>query len=218
MAFPETRHSAILGLHDSDAEVRRHSIDILVNAYWQPVCTYLRLRWKQTDEDAGDLTQAFFSKTLESATLLRYDPSRGTFRTYLRTCLDRFALNVLKKFRHNTVPLEIDLASAEESAEEFFHREWVRSIFSLALEDLRTARGREIRFRVFERYDLNDSDSRPTYEQLGAEFGVSAATITNYLAAIRRDFRRAVLNRLQDLTVTDREFRSEARALLGIEV
>jgi hypothetical protein len=35
---------------------------------------------------------------------------------------------------------------------------------------------------------------------------------------MRRDFRKAVLKRLRDLTATEREFRAEARAILGVEV
>jgi hypothetical protein len=34
---------------------------------------------------------------------------------------------------------------------------------------------------------------------------------------MRRDLRKAVLSKLRDLTATDREYRSEARALLGVE-
>ncbi|MBV9300708.1 MAG: sigma-70 family RNA polymerase sigma factor [Acidobacteriaceae bacterium] len=216
MAFPKTRQSAILGLHDGDATVRHRSMETVASAYWEPVCKYLRLRWHESYEDAADLTQAFFSKSIESATLIRYEPSKGTFRTYLRSCLDHFVLNA-RKTRNPTVPLDFDFASQQESPEELFHREWLRSLFTSAVEDLRARRG-DLRFRVFERYDLNDSDSRPTYDDLAAEFGVTTASITNYLASMRRAFRKAVLDRLRDLTLNEREFRTEVRALFGIEV
>jgi len=39
--------------------------------------------------------------------------------------------------------------------------------------------------------------------------------VTNHLAAMRRQFRRIVLERLRDLTTTDEEFEAEARRLLG---
>jgi RNA polymerase sigma factor (sigma-70 family) len=218
MSFPDTRHSAIVGLHDEDQAVRRQSYEAIIGAYWQPVHKYLRLRWRATDEDAADLTQAFFSKTLESGTLTSYDPSKGTFRTYLRTCLDRFALNLRRQASHaQTLALDFDVATADVSPEELFQREWVRSLFSLAVEDLRASRD-DVRFRVFERYDLNESETPPTYSELAHEFGVTTASITNYLAAMRRDFRKAVLTRLKELTVSEREFRSEARAILGVEV
>jgi RNA polymerase sigma factor (sigma-70 family) len=218
MSFPETRHSAILGLHNDDECIRRQSYDAVIRAYWQPVHKYLRLRWRETEEDAADLTQGFFSKSLEKAVLTNYDPAKGTFRTYLRTCLDRYVLNARKRAsRTELLPLDFEVAGFGESAEESFHREWVRSVFSLAIEDLRASRD-GLRFRVFERYDLNESDARPTYDELAEEFGVTAASITNYLAAMRREFRKAVLSRLRELTATEREFRSEGRALLGVDL
>jgi hypothetical protein len=88
-----------------------------------------------------------------------------------------------------------------------------RSLFTLALEDLR-GRHQDIRFQLFERYDLNESEARPTYGELAQEFGISVVSVTNYLAAMRRDFRRAVVDHLRELTVSEREFESEMRALL----
>jgi len=218
MSFPDTRHSTLLRLHDSDESVRRQSFEAIVDAYWRPVHKYLRLRWRESEENAADLTQGFFSKTIESDTLASYDPAKGTFRTYLRTCLDHFVCNARKQAnRSQTIPLDFDVAQPAESAEELFHREWVRSLFSLVIEDLRNRRD-DLRFRVFERYDLNESKVRPTYDELAMEFGVTTVTVTNYLAAMRREFRKAVLNRLRELTVTEREFRSEARAILGVDV
>ena len=50
---------------------------------------------------------------------------------------------------------------------------------------------------------------------LAAELGLTATTVTNHLAAMRRQFRKHVLNRLRDLTTTEEEFEFEARRLLG---
>jgi hypothetical protein len=72
-------------------------------------------------------------------------------------------------------------------------------------------------FNVFERYDLAE-DSRPTYAALASELRLTAATVTNHLAAMRRELRRHVLDRLRELTSTDDEFEAEARRLLGTDV
>ncbi len=40
--------------------------------------------------------------------------------------------------------------------------------------------------------------------------------MTNFLALARREFRRIVLEKLREITATDREFREEARSLLGV--
>ncbi|HET9714500.1 MAG TPA: hypothetical protein VFP64_21605, partial [Pyrinomonadaceae bacterium] len=57
-----------------------------------------------------------------------------------------------------------------------------------------------------------------SYASLANEFGLEPATVNNYLAAVRRDFRRVVLEKLREITATDEEFRTEARSLLGVEV
>src|SRR5439155_26153422 len=48
------------------------------------------------NEDAKDLTQAFFTRTLEKNSFERYDPAQARFRTYLRTCVDGFVANERK--------------------------------------------------------------------------------------------------------------------------
>ena len=64
--------------------------------------------------------------------------------------------------------------------------------------------------------DLADEgDSRPTYADLARDLAVTAATVTNHLAAMRRQFRQIVLNRLRELTSSEEEFEAEAARLLG---
>ena len=93
-------------------------------------------------------------------------------------------------------------------------------MFTLAVEALRKRceeSGRNVHFQLFERYDLRD-DANVSYASLANEFNLDAATVNNYLAAVRRDFRRVVLEKLREITATDEEFRTEARSLLGVDV
>jgi RNA polymerase sigma factor (sigma-70 family) len=217
--FPETRHSAIRALREDDPNLRRQSYELIVAAYWKPVYKYVRLRWNQSNEQAKDFTQSFFASALEKDTLTRYDPSRATFRTYLRICLDSFVLNALKHETREKRTGELP-PSAPAHLDDLFHREWVRAMFEMALADLRISseqRHRQLAFQVFEAYDLRGEDSRPSYAELASRFGITVATVTNYLAAMRRDFRNCVLSKLRELTATDREFQSEARSLLGVD-
>src|SRR6185503_2405388 len=111
-------------------------------------------------------------------------------------------------------------ASTDLSPEDYFHREWVRWMFTLAVDALRQRcdeSGRSVHFQLFERYDLSDDDN-VSYASLGEEFALDTATVNNYLAAVRRDFRRVVLEKLREITATDEEFRIEARSLLGVDV
>jgi len=71
---------------------------------------------------------------------------------------------------------------------------------------------------MFEQYDMADSDvARPTYAELSAQHGIPETQVTNWLAAVRRDFRTIVLETIRDLSGSDEEFREDVLALLGIE-
>lgn len=239
MSFPATRHSVMRAIASADPEARREAFTSIVEAYWKPVYKYARLKWHAAADEAEDLTQGFFARAFEKDFFTTYDPEKARFRTFLRTCLDGFIANERKAAARlkrgggvQLVPLDFQSAEGElrrhdvavpADMEEFFDREWARSIFALAVDRLRAhyaGDGRGKYFVVFERYDLEGSASgdRPTYTALAREIGVRSTDVTNYLAAARRQFRAFVLERLRELTATDDEFRAEARRLLGVDV
>jgi RNA polymerase sigma factor (sigma-70 family) len=239
VAFPQTRRSVVLAVGSADPDERARALDVLVAAYWRPVFRHVRARWREGDEDAQDLAQGFFAAALEKGWLARFDPGRGRFRTYLLTCLDGYVANERRAGRRlkrggdaSVVPLETTGADGETrelplpdgtDLEAQFQREWARSLFSLAIESLRSrcaAAGKEVAFALFERYDVEgaEADDRPTYARLGAEHGLPVTQVTNHLHWARRELRAAVLERLREITASEEEFRSEARALLGVEV
>ncbi|HEU4520828.1 MAG TPA: hypothetical protein VFT12_02430, partial [Thermoanaerobaculia bacterium] len=108
---------------------------------------------------------------------------------------------------------------AESTPDALFQREWVRSVFGLAVDRLRDecARGgRGQHFALFEAYDLDDNRTI-SYRELAQRFSIAETTVTNHLAAARRMFRQIVLDTLREATASDEEYRAEARALLGVE-
>jgi DNA-directed RNA polymerase specialized sigma24 family protein len=109
-----------------------------------------------------------------------------------------------------------------ENVEAYFEKEWLRSLFSLALAGLRAeceSKNRRVHLQLFERYDLDETGAQQlTYDQLAAEFGLSTSNVTNYLALVRREFRRILLEKLRELTTTEEEFHHEARAVLGVDL
>jgi RNA polymerase sigma factor (sigma-70 family) len=236
--FPATRRSLVAAARDGDPEVRRQAFGDLVASYWKPVYKYFRARWGYGPADAEDLTQDFFSGALTREIFARYDPEKARFRTFLRICLDRFAGNEKKAARRlkrggGATALSLDFAGAEEELarhgpprdldpEEYFHREWVRALFSHVVDELRRSletEGKAVHFALFERYDLEGPDAaeRPTYAELAREHGLTPVTVTNWLAAVRRRFRSLVLARLREVTASDEELAAEARAILGVD-
>ena len=93
----------------------------------------------------------------------------------------------------------------------------MRSLFALAVEDLRelcVAKQRERTFLLFEAYDL-EGDDKISYERLAADYGIRVTDVTNALGWARREFRKIALMRLRELCGTEDEFLREAKAVFG---
>ena len=234
--FPATRRSALLAARGGDAAERARAVETLLAAYWKPAYKYIRLKWRASNEDAKDLTQAFFARALDRDFFAGYDPDKSSFRTWLRLCLDGFVSNERKaagrlKRSAGQPPLPLDFETAEgeirsleiadgTDLDRWFHQEWTRSLFALALSALRRhaeASGKQVHYRLFEEYDLDDGNTL-SYAELAARHHLQATDVTNYLAWARREFRRLALETLRELTATEREFRDEAFGLFGREV
>ncbi len=234
--FPSTHHSAVLAARSEDSSIRAGALEAIIAAYWKPAYKYVRIKWRLPNEDAKDLIQGFFASAMERELLQKYDPDRGSFRNYIRLALDSFVSNERKAAGRQKrsdgrplLPLEFEDAEGEIRTHEiassldpevYFRREWVRSLFGLAVEALRekmTAGGQQTHFVIFERYEIGTDahPDRPTYAELARELGLTETQVTNHLAAARREFRKILLEGLGEVTASDAEFQAEARELLG---
>jgi len=230
--FSTTHWSVVLAAGQRESVRSAEALEFLCRQYWPPVYAFIRRRGHQPD-DAQDLTQEFFARLIEKDFLASYDTARARLRTFLRTCVDALVANeerassrLKRGGRAVLLPLDFELAEGElarsaqpspADPEVFFEKEWVRSLFGLALEQLQSecqARGREKHFRLFETYDLEDSgERRISYEDLAREYRIEATDVTNHLALARREFRRITLDLLREMTAGEEEFRREARSL-----
>jgi len=234
--FPATRLSVLTRLRDGDEAIRGEAFHLLAGAYWRPIYAYLRLHWRLEPADAEDLTQGFLAVAWEKRFLAGYDPARARFRTYLRICLDRHVQQARKAERALkrgglAQVLSLDFVTAEgelrgrdvadaADIEALFQREFVRELFARAVGQLRqelAARGRDVVFAVFDRYDLGAADGI-SYADLARDLGISVSQVTNHLHAARRRFREIVLTRLRELAGSEAEFREEAREILGVDL
>ncbi len=218
--FPSTQVSLL------DAVIEGLSNDALERVmalYWKPVYRFIRIKFRKDNEDAKDLTQGFFTTALERDFFSRFDPAKGSFRSYIRMAVERFAANQHaasnRQKRGGDIQFEPveDQAIPTESPEQIFEREWQRQLFALALDDLRAhsdASGKQMQFRIFEAYDLAvDEDERPSYAVLAARHGIAETAVTNHLAWARRTLRGFVSGRLRGVTSGEEELRREMSRL-----
>jgi DNA-directed RNA polymerase specialized sigma24 family protein len=243
--FPATRWSAVVAARSADPAERKRALETIIAAYWKPIYKYIRIRWGKSNEDAQDLTQQFFLRVIEKNDLVDFDPGKARLRTFLRVCADHFVANEAKaatrqKRGGGAQHISLDFQAAEtelarakpllssgaspESMDEFLEREFLRSLFGVSVESLRQfceGNGKKTHFRLFEIYVVSEpeeGDKRPGYKSLASRFGIAETDVTNYLAYAKREFRRILLEKLREMTISEEEFRREARAMLGVDV
>jgi serine/threonine protein kinase len=222
-SFPTTRPSFVARMGSAHAVERERAAEVLVRAYWKPVYKYARLRLRMQNEDAKDLTQAFFAQALEKDWLARFDPGKGSFRAFLRLSLEGFAANEEKARQRikrgggaAALPLDFETAEGElagleppssESVEAWFEREWRRELFAAVLAELEralVASGHALRLELFRRYDVEGEShhERPTYADR-ARAGSRVTAVTNHPPPARREFRRLLMERLREETLDE---------------
>jgi len=227
--FPATRESAIKALLSDEPMRVREGLEAVAAAYWKPVYKYLRLRWSKSPDEAEDLTQAFFEVAIDRETLVRYEASRARFRTFLKSCLDRFVIDAHRRqvtARRGGLHAHVQFASAEAELtashgdpKDSFDTEWLRHIMQLALERLdreMAAKGKPIHAALFRAFHA--TEDRPSYEVLAARHGCSTTDVANWLFLARKEFRHVALDMLRELTLDDDDYAAEARAVFGIDV
>ena len=219
---------------DDSPQVRQAGLDELARSYWKPVYHYLRVAWAKSNEDAKDLTQAFFLWLTDRQALARYAPERGSFRTFLKALLRHFvqhhdqALDRIKRGGGRVfLPLDADDASLAGivpdpkalSPDDAFEKEWRNTLMSAAVERVRrrlTAEGAGVKFRVFEAYYLNGAlEDRPTYTSVASRLGVKEGELKHYLTDVREDVRNEIRAQLAQTLSQPDDFQEEWHAFFG---
>lgn len=228
-AFPSTQAGLLDEVGRPEVDARRAAMERLLARYWNPVYTVFRRGWRQSSEDSKDLTQDFFASMLEDPGLVeRFEPERGRFRAYLKSCVNNFMRDVLKsrgrmKRGGDARTVRLDAADgggivADRHApapDEVFDEAWRSEVLRRALDRLERrlrATGRGTYFEVFKKYDLEPGAS---YEQVGAELGLTAFTVKNHLTRAREELRRSVTDVVAEYAPAGEALRREMDSLFG---
>jgi RNA polymerase sigma-70 factor (ECF subfamily) len=242
-SFPSTHWSWILEADDLTSQSARERLDALLRAYWKPAYTYVRVAWRKSNEDAKDLTQAFFARLLENGRIGRIDSQGGRFRSYLKKGLKNFLIDA-DRARSARQPLEDalsldvdpgspdrDIPLPEAAADRLFNREWLSCLLDRSIARLEAelrAQGKESYFKVFRNYLLEpagepDGDSVrtrdgdfvvPTYRSVALRFGLTESDVRNYLTACRSRLRDIMKSEVEPTVEDSRDAEAELRNLL----
>lgn len=211
--FEPTRWSVVLAAQAPGDPKYLESWNELVTLYWRPVYRSIRFRWSKPVEEAKDLTQAFFASMFDGG-LAGTAPERGRFRTFLRAALDNFLKNAKRdasRLKRAGAPIPIDDDDVIAATEDLFEREWRRTIFERALEEL--SRERAETFGCFRMYFLDPS--RPSYTDVAKALGLKETDVTNHLHAAKVRMREIVRRLVRESCEGEAEFDDEMRELFG---
>src|SRR5262245_24779581 len=230
--FPETVLDQVRRACDVSPDVQRLGLDELCRSYWKPAYHYFRVAWAKSNEDAKDLTQAFFLRLADPDVLKRYDPKKASFRTFFKSLLRHFvqhhdeAMGRLKRGGgHSVVPLDAAVPSDGSlpdpkavDPEKAFEAEWRKTLIDSAVGRVQTrlrVDPKSVKFRVFQEYYLAEASDRPTYEALGRKFGLSADVVQHHLSDVRAEVRGEIRALLAESAPDPRQLEEEWNAFLA---
>lgn len=217
----------------SDPEDVSRAFERLCRDYWRPIYLYVRAAWRESNEDAKDLTQAFFLFLIDSGALASFERREvGSFRAYLKVLLRRFVLRHQESLRAikrggRTRILSLDAgaiarlqADDGQDPEAVFDRAWATEVIEKALDRVRDEcrQGGGIgllRWTLYEAYDLAPADSRLAYRDLAAVHDVKESDVSNHLQWVRRRLRSEVLGELSLTVSSERELEGEWNRVMG---
>ena len=216
---------------DSTHDAQRNALDALCESYWFPVYCYIRSRGSAGGE-AEDLTQAFFARLLEEASLKVADRHRGRFRSFLLASVRNFLANEWDRGQAvkrggGKRPIRLDdeeerlkrfEPSDELTPEDIFDRHWAMTVVEKVLEQLRRqARrsGTEKRFERLAEFITGEGDE--SYRTVVQELETNEQAIRAAIYRLRRRFgdllRREIADTVSDPDQVDDELRFLLAAL-----
>lgn len=205
----------------------------VLRRYQPALQVHLQRRFHLSPDDALDVLQDYFTDAMVERNLLRLaDPSRGRFRSFLLTALDRHALNWLRsrsaKKRSpksmatlEAVPPAID---GHPPADQAFEIAWAREVIAQGIERMQAECQADNQLQLWELFRLRvlgpvfDSSPGEPYAGLVNRLGFATpAQASNALVTAKRRFARAlravVAEYLNDPSQTDEELADLQRIL-----
>lgn len=227
--FPATHWSLVLSA-GADREGSRQALEALLEAYWPPLLTFLRMDGHDPDT-ARDLLQGYLARLLERQDLATVAPERGRFRSYLLAGLRNYLVSEARKEkavkRGAGAVVSIDsvealrqvaaIPAAGTTPEVAFDRQWARTVLERALDRLRYEHEAQRKGRLFEvlRPTLTGEDVED-YSALAGQLGLSAGAVAVAVHRLRRRLRELVRAEVSRTVGSASDIEAEMRHLLAV--
>jgi len=231
-----TTHWSLIEDIQQHQDEDRSLIGLLLERYWKPVYCYLR-RKGYRNEDAKDLTQAFFHEVVLNRHLVeRADRTKGRFRSFLLNALNRFLIDQKRKDgARKHIPeaklVRLDIAHLPElpqtmtqrSAEDCFAYAWKSELLDRTLREVQThceQHGLERHWCLFRdkvlEPALSDGASEPM-KLISARYGIESESVAfNMLLTVKRYFKVTLRKNVRTTVLADEYVDEEWHEILGL--
>ena len=229
--FHTTNWSIVLRAGRADDADARAALATLCQRYWYPL--YVFVRRKGIDHDqAEDVTQGFFARTIETHALEKASPARGRFRSFLLASLQNFLANErdhanAQKRGGGKGILSLDVATGEArmrwepahdlTPEKIFDRVWAVQLLEIVLGKLRREfvdKGLAADFEKLQTF-LTGRNVDESYERVALELGKSQTALRQSVHRLRKRYRELLRAEVADTVGEEDEIDDEMRSLFA---
>jgi DNA-directed RNA polymerase specialized sigma24 family protein len=176
------------------------------------------------------LTQRFFQTVILSGRLLlRADPHRGRFRSYLKQAIRNFLVDEWRRdartvdasVRPDALEGGWDTIATEPSSgpDTELLRAWANSLVAMAvtrLEALCEAKGQRQHFELFVHRYVQDPDHPPPWREVGKAFELDEKTARSRAETAARHFHALLRNLIASDLGSEEEIDNELQALIAL--
>ncbi|MBI4616040.1 MAG: sigma-70 family RNA polymerase sigma factor [Planctomycetes bacterium] len=215
-----TTHWSRLVIQGTSEDERRAAHVFFYERYRTVVYRYFRHHGVDP-VTAADLCQDFFLRTLSTSFLERADPSRGRFRNYLKTAVQRFLIDRWRRTSPQpSVVLDPEWSSLEPvspcaSPDTEFDREWAHAVVEFARRDVARwykSRGRTAHFDAFLLRTYEGLSAR----EIAAKLGLSISGVDSVCARARRRMAEAIRREVAATVGNDADLDEEVAYLIEL--
>jgi RNA polymerase sigma-70 factor (ECF subfamily) len=229
-----TTHWSLVGAakpNEASQTRARDALEELCRAYWYPLYAFVRSRGYSA-VDAQDLTQAFFTRIIETGGFASADRERGRFRSYLLGAMKHFLANEWHRaqtqkrggqvqfIEWDALDLEARYAGASKQSdnpEHLFDREWALETISGALQALREEMVKAGKGEQFDalKGSLTGEDELPR-EEIAARLGMSEGAVKVTVHRLRRRYGKLLRAAIAETVSNETDLNDEMRYLVAV--
>jgi RNA polymerase sigma-70 factor (ECF subfamily) len=230
--FPTTHWSVVLASGSTQSLDAAAALEHLCRMYWYPLYVYIRRRGYDM-HTAQDLVQSFFARLLAKDYFKHADRTRGKFRAFLLTSLQRFLADEWDhahrlKRGGGSDPISLDGLTAEEryklepidsvDAVRLFDRRWATTLLQVVLQRLaeeQGARGRASQFDDLRQYLVAEGEPE-SYEKVAQRLGLTVTGTRMAVSRLRERYREMLQEEILRTVASAEDAEEEYRSLMAV--